>query len=141
MGHDDGAEVRSQDIPLITEKPHRGRPRGLALERAGARDYLTLNWFPGVLDARYEEDEPVRTHPRDPRNRVDALPSSRHVQVFASGGTLPDGTPLTGALLAETRELVLVYETGLPVRGLEAIADHLTFYQERTVIVVDGEAV
>ena len=72
----------------------------------GLEDYLAVSWYYDVLDAWFEEDEPVHTHPRDPHNRVDAIPSSRHVTITGA-----DGSPL-----AETTAPVLVYETGLPTR-------------------------
>jgi uncharacterized protein (DUF427 family) len=71
----------------------------------GLEDHLAVNWSRGVLDAWYEEDEVVMTHPRDPHNRVDALPSSRHLVVS-----------LHGTVLADTHSPVVVYETGLPIR-------------------------
>jgi uncharacterized protein (DUF427 family) len=54
-----------------------------------------------ALDAWYEEDEPVRVHPRDPYHRVDVLASSRHVEV--------------PGLASSTRPSLLL-ETGLPER-------------------------
>ncbi|MEU1199371.1 DUF427 domain-containing protein [Streptomyces sp. NPDC005813] len=57
------------------------------------------------LDHWYEEDEEIFIHPRDPHKRVDALPSSRHVQV-----------EIDGTLVADTRRPVLLFETGLPTR-------------------------
>ncbi len=56
-----------------------------------------LRWF--------EEDEPVYGHPRNPYSRVDALRAHRHVRV-----------ELDGAVLADTRSPVLLFETGLPTR-------------------------
>ncbi|NUU59061.1 DUF427 domain-containing protein [Paenibacillus agri] len=76
-----------------------------AWNEPGLEGYLGVNWFLGVLDGWYEEDQPVMTHPRDPHNRVDALPSSRHVAV-----------KVNGRVIAETNDPVLVYETGLPTR-------------------------
>jgi uncharacterized protein (DUF427 family) len=69
------------------------------------RDLLVVSWQSGLLDRWLEEDEVVAGHPRDPHKRVDALPSSRHV-VISSGGVT----------LADTREPVLLFETGLPTR-------------------------
>ncbi len=68
-------------------------------------DRLVLSWQPGLLDRWLEEDEVVGSHPRDPHKRVDALPSSRHV-VVSLGGTV----------LADSRQPVLLFETGLPTR-------------------------
>jgi len=78
----------------------------------GLDGHLGVTWTPGVLDAWYEEDERVITHPRDPHNRVDALPSSRHVVVR-------DGD----RVLADTTAPVAVYETGLPTRWYVPRAD------------------
>jgi uncharacterized protein (DUF427 family) len=58
-----------------------------------------------ALDAWYEEDEQVFVHPRYPYVRVDALRSHRHVRV-----------ELDGRLLADSRSVVLVFETGLLTR-------------------------
>lgn len=71
-------------------------------------DYLTIDWFgrtePGV-EHWYEEDEEIFVHPRDPYKRVDALPSSRHVQVS-----------INGVQVADSHHPVLVFETRLPIR-------------------------
>jgi uncharacterized protein (DUF427 family) len=64
--------------------------------------FLGVSWFPGVLDQWLEEEQPVFAHPRDPYSRVDALPSSRHVTVSRDG-----------VVLADSRNTVVVYETGL----------------------------
>jgi uncharacterized protein (DUF427 family) len=66
---------------------------------------MAVSWYPGVLDAWYEEDELVITHPRDPGNRVDAIPSSRRVEVTCRGD----------ALAASARP-TLLFENGLPTR-------------------------
>lgn len=57
------------------------------------------------LDHWYEEEEEIFIHPKDPHHRVDALASSRHVQV-----------EIDGRVVADTRRPVLLFETGLPVR-------------------------
>jgi uncharacterized protein (DUF427 family) len=67
------------------------------------RDAIRLDW--DAMDAWFEEDEQVFTHPRDPYTRVDILPSSRHVRVDVDGVTI-----------AESAKPTLVFETGLPVR-------------------------
>ena len=67
------------------------------------RDTIRLDWE--AMDAWFEEDEQVFTHPRDPYTRVDILPSSRHVRVEVEGVTL-----------AETTKPTLLFETGLPLR-------------------------
>jgi uncharacterized protein (DUF427 family) len=67
------------------------------------RDLVRLDWH--AMDAWFEEDEEVFTHPRDPYTRVDILASSRHVRVEVGGATIADS--------ASPR---LLFETGLPVR-------------------------
>jgi uncharacterized protein (DUF427 family) len=62
------------------------------------RDAIRLDW--SAMDAWFEEDEEVFTHPRDPYTRVDILPSSRHVRVEVDGVTLADTTK--PSLLFET---------------------------------------
>lgn len=60
-------------------------------------EWDSLEWF--------EEDERIYGHPRSPYARLDALRSHRHVRV-----------ELDGAVLADTRSPVLLFETGLPTR-------------------------
>ena len=67
------------------------------------RDAIRLDW--NAMDAWFEEDEEVFTHPRDPYTRVDILPSSRHVRV-----------EVDGVEIANTTKPTLLFETGLPVR-------------------------
>jgi uncharacterized protein (DUF427 family) len=67
------------------------------------RETVRLDW--SAMDAWFEEDEEVFTHPRDPYTRVDILPSSRHVRVEVDGVTV-----------AETTKPTLLFETGLPTR-------------------------
>ena len=81
-----GAAVRYEDSPLEE-----------------LRDLIRLEW--DAMDAWFEEDEEVFTHPRDPHTRVDILPSSRHVRVEVDGVTI-----------AESTSPRLLFETGLPVR-------------------------
>jgi uncharacterized protein (DUF427 family) len=70
---------------------------------AGLSGTVRFEW--AALDAWFEEDEQVFVHPRNPYVRVDALQSTRRVQV-----------ELDGVVLAETSSPVLVFETGLPTR-------------------------
>ena len=67
------------------------------------RDLIRLEW--DAMDAWFEEDEEVFTHPRDPYTRVDILASSRHVRVEVDGVTI-----------AESVKPTLLFETGLPAR-------------------------
>ena len=68
-------------------------------------DHLVLSWQPGVLDRWMEEDEVVFEHPRDPHKRVEAITSSRHVQIS-----------IDGVVLADSMRPVLLFETHLPTR-------------------------
>src|SRR5207253_4335242 len=70
---------------------------------AELRDTIRLDW--NGMDAWFEEDEEVFTHPRDPYTRVDILPSSRHVRVEVDGVTVAESTKPT-----------LLFETGLATR-------------------------
>ena len=81
-----GAALRYQDSPIEE-----------------LRDLIRLDWE--AMDAWFEEDEQVFTHPRDPYTRVDILPSSRHVRVEVDGVTV-----------AESTSPRLLFETGLPAR-------------------------
>jgi uncharacterized protein (DUF427 family) len=67
------------------------------------RDLIRFEW--NAMDAWFEEDEEVFTHPRDPYSRVDILPSSRHVVVEVDGQVVADSTSPR-----------LLFETGLPAR-------------------------
>ena len=67
------------------------------------RDLIRFDWH--SMDAWFEEDEQVFTHPRDPYTRVDILASSRYVRVDVDGTTI-----------AESTSPRMLFETGLPVR-------------------------
>lgn len=67
------------------------------------RGLIRLEW--NAMDAWFEEDVEVFTHPRNPYTRIDILPSSRHVRVEVDGVTV-----------AESTSPRLLFETGLPVR-------------------------
>ena len=64
---------------------------------------FTITWK--AMDHWFEEDEEVFVHPRDPYTRIDALRSSRRVQVSVDGVDLADST-----------SPVILFETGLPPR-------------------------
>jgi uncharacterized protein (DUF427 family) len=70
---------------------------------SGLAGMVRFEW--SALDAWFEEDEQVFVHPRNPYARVDALRSTRHVQVS-----------LDGLVLADSSSTVMVFETGLPTR-------------------------
>lgn len=86
------------------------RYRRLAWDYEGSElaGHYAFEWFgraePGI-EHWYEEDEEIFIHPRDPYKRVDAIKSSRHVEVR-----------LDGKLLADTHHPVLLFETRLPIR-------------------------
>jgi uncharacterized protein (DUF427 family) len=65
--------------------------------------YVAFYW--NKVDNWFEEDEEVFVHARDPYKRVDALRSSRHVEVRVHGETI-----------ADTTRPILLFETGLPTR-------------------------
>jgi uncharacterized protein (DUF427 family) len=67
------------------------------------RGMVRFQW--DAMEAWFEEDEQVYTHPRDPYTRVDILASSRNVRVL-----------LDGLLLADSTSPRLLFETGLPTR-------------------------
>lgn len=84
--------------------------------------YLTFDW--SALDSWFEEQEEVYVHPRDPRVRIDVLQSTRHIKVIIDNTTV-----------AETRNPVLLFETGLPVRYYIPKAD------VRLALLVDSDHV
>jgi uncharacterized protein (DUF427 family) len=65
--------------------------------------YAAFKW--DLVDHWYEEDEEIFRHPRNPYKRVDAIHSSRRVEVIIRGTTV-----------ASTRHAVFLFETGLPTR-------------------------
>jgi len=69
----------------------------------GIAGTVRVDW--AALDHWFEEDEEVFVHPRSPYTRVDALRSSREVEVG-----------LEGLVLARSSRTVMVFETGLPTR-------------------------
>jgi uncharacterized protein (DUF427 family) len=78
------------------------------------RELVRLEWQ--AMDAWFEEDEEVFTHPRDPYTRVDILPSSRHMRIEVDGVTVAESTKPT-----------LLFETGLPTR----------YYMPKTAVRLD----
>ncbi|WUJ68437.1 DUF427 domain-containing protein [Kribbella soli] len=68
-----------------------------------AKDRVRFQW--DALDRWFEEDEEVFVHPRNPYSRVDAINSTRRVEVAVDGITLADSS-----------STVIVFETGLPPR-------------------------
>jgi uncharacterized protein (DUF427 family) len=116
------ADVRADLRPdgTTAHSPSRGEGRVLTVRAGGVeaaggalryedspiealRDLVRLDWH--AMDAWFEEDEEVFTHPRDPYTRVDILASSRRVRIEVGGETV-----------AESTSPRLLFETGLPVR-------------------------
>jgi uncharacterized protein (DUF427 family) len=96
------------DARLLTVRAGKQERVGAALSYEDSRfeelnATIRLEW--AAMDAWFEEDEEVFTHPRDPYTRVDILPSSRHVRVVVDGITV-----------AESARPTLLFETGLPPR-------------------------
>jgi len=71
---------------------------------------VAFHWT--AMDAWFEEDEEVFVHARDPYTRIDALPSSRHIEVKINGVTVADSNKPT-----------LLFETGLPTRYYLPLTD------------------
>jgi uncharacterized protein (DUF427 family) len=67
------------------------------------RDLVGLGW--NSLDEWFCEDEQLFGHPRDPFSRIDVYRTTRHVCVS-----------LDGVVLADTRQALVLHETGLPPR-------------------------
>ncbi|GAA0914071.1 DUF427 domain-containing protein [Virgisporangium aurantiacum] len=85
-----------------------------------------------AFDTWFEEDEPIRSHPRDPYHRVDMRAASRHVRIAYQG-----------RLLADTTSPTLVYETSLPTRFYvprEDLVGDLTPSDTTTFCPYKGEA-
>jgi uncharacterized protein (DUF427 family) len=117
------ADVRTELLQAdggVAHSPSRGDGRSFAVRAGGKeapgaalryedspieelRDLVRLEW--DAIDAWFEEDEEVFTHPRDPYTRVDILASSRPVRVEVDGVTV-----------AESASPRLLFETGLPAR-------------------------
>jgi uncharacterized protein (DUF427 family) len=108
-----------EPLPPASPVPERAYFRAPAGARDGARvAWIVQNPPPGLEALRgyvsftwqapavwYEEAERIVAHARDPHHRVDAVASSRHVQVLIAGETV-----------ADTRAPVLLFETTLPPR-------------------------
>jgi uncharacterized protein (DUF427 family) len=74
------------------------------------RQLVRLDW--AAMDAWFEEDEEIYTHPRSPYARIDILSSSRHVRVS-----------LGGTVVADSTQPRLLFETGLPTRYYLPLTD------------------
>ncbi len=96
-------------------------------------DRIVFSWRPGVIDRWLEEEEEVLVHPRDPHKRVEAILSSRHVEVS-----------LEGVVLADSHSPVLLFETDLPTRfylpRADVRLDALTSTTNRSACPYKGSA-
>jgi len=108
--------------------------RGAAWRTSGVEGLdgaVVLDWR--AMDRWREEDEVLFQHPRDPRVRVDALASSRHVRVSVDG-----------VVVADSRRPVLLFETSLPTRAYlppeDVRLDLLEPSSTRTACPYKGEA-
>lgn len=72
-------------------------------ESSVLRGYYSFVWK--KADAWYEEDEEIFVHALDPYTRIDAIPSSRHIQVV-----------INGKIIADSKRPVVLFETGLTPR-------------------------
>ena len=117
------ADVRKdllEPTPTVTHSPSRGDAAHFTVrvgdrERVDAawqyadspiealRDHVRFDW--DAMDAWFEENEQVYTHPRSPYTRVDILPTSRHVRI-----------EIDGVVLADSPRAMALFETGLPTR-------------------------
>lgn len=87
VAHVDEALAGAEDTVTIADLPEHVSPRWEAVDR----------WF--------EEEVEVFVHPRSPYTRVDALPSSRHVEIS-----------IDGTVVADSNRPTILFETGLPTR-------------------------
>jgi uncharacterized protein (DUF427 family) len=71
--------------------------------RPDMRGYIAFEW--NKMEAWFEEDEQVFGHARDPYHRVDAIRSSRHIQVV-----------IDGVLVADSYRPITLFETSLRTR-------------------------
>jgi uncharacterized protein (DUF427 family) len=117
------ADVRREHLVTsgtVTHSPSRGDARHFTVKAGGheavdaawtypdspieaLRGHIRFEW--DAMDGWFEEDEEVFVHPRSPYARIDALASSRHVEIAVEGVTV-----------ANTVRPVLLFETGLPAR-------------------------
>ncbi|PCG92160.1 Protein of unknown function DUF427 [Penicillium occitanis (nom. inval.)] len=127
-------------------------PSAVRLVKTGdLKDYIKIEY--NKVDAWFEEDERIFSHPKDPYKRIIVLQSSKKVQI-----------EIDGVEVASTSRPKLLYETGLPgnasyyviklpngdrKHGLAwwyktakiesaGIEGHIAFYDEKVDVRVDG---
>ncbi|MFI4947177.1 MAG: DUF427 domain-containing protein [Alphaproteobacteria bacterium] len=95
------------------------------------KDFVAFYW--DRVEGWCEEDEEIFVHPRDPYKRVDAIASSRHVQVI-----------LGGKIIADTKRARFLFETRLPTRYYippeDVRMDSLVPSDKRTACPYKGKA-
>ncbi len=74
------------------------------------RGHVRFEW--DAMDHWFEEDEEIIVHPRSPYTRIDALRSSRRVQI-----TIAD------EVVADSERATILFETGLPPRYYVPLTD------------------
>jgi len=110
-------QVADRRVPDAVWQYH--RPPAGAEQLAGL---VRVAW--AAMDSWWEEDEEIFSYPRDPYRRVDALASSRHVEVL-----------VIGHVVADTVRPTLLSETGLPTRYYLPPTDvDLTLLQPTTTV-------
>jgi uncharacterized protein (DUF427 family) len=134
-GADDVRGVLHPGIPFAVHTAE-GEPVSIGT-RVGAgfrlRDpagYVVLDFR--AFDAWYEEEQRVYGHPRDPFSRIDVRSTSRPVRI-----------ELDGAVLAESTQARLLYETGIHTRFYlpkEDVRGPLTPSATRSYCPYKGEA-
>ncbi len=134
-----------------THCPHKGDARYWTIAAGGAtaenavwayddpfeqmailKDHVAFYW--NKMDRWLEEDEEVLVHARDPRKRIDIIPSTRPVRVVLGGETVADSS-----------DAMFLFETDLPTRyylpPADVRTDLLTPTETRTRCPYKGEAV
>jgi uncharacterized protein (DUF427 family) len=111
-----------EDHPYTYHSPFKGTARHYSLKGAGAKGEAILwhydrpipecpdisglaSFYWHEVEKWFEEDEEVFVHVRDPYRRVDCLRSARRVEVVVGG-----------EVVADSRDAVFLFETGLPTR-------------------------
>ena len=67
------------------------------------KGYVALRW--AAMDGWFEEDDEVFVHPRDPFKRIEALQTSKRIEVRVGG-----------EIVADSRRAVVLLEPGHPIR-------------------------
>lgn len=110
----DTSILGERDVSFFSEaypgEEHRKILEGLV----GINEHQLGTWF--EEKERILPEENHMAHFRDAFHRVDAVRSTRHVQVWSKGKEDEGGDDGKGVLLAESRDFIMVFETALPNR-------------------------